>query len=74
MLQLNQEKSYKAEQVFYKLAKEYFNSKTSDEFFNKKVKKGRAQRLLKQKFDLQGRIADDVNITGGVYKDTTNTL
>lgn len=73
MLQQNQDKS-KAEVVFNKIAKDHFNPKISDDFFNKKVKKGRAQRLLKQKFDLQGRVANDVSITGGVYKDTTNNL
>jgi hypothetical protein len=73
VLRPNLEKS-KAQLIFSKLAKVHYNSKISDDLFNKKVKKGRAQRLLKEKFDLQGRIADDANITGGVYKDTTNSL
>ena len=64
----------KAQTTFYKLAKEYYNPSTSDHSFNKKVDTSRARQLLKKKFQMTGKIADDVSITGGVYKNNINHL
>lgn len=64
----------KSDIIFLKLAKEYYNPSTSDKHFNYEVSKSRATALLKKKFDLTGRIANDSKITGGVYRNKINNL
>ena len=66
--------SIKAEKIFNKLAKVYYNPATADKFFDAKLDDSRATNLLKKKFQMTGKIADDVSITGGVHKNVINRL